>query len=109
METVVMFSFIGCGGCEYAMREMKAEKFQFRTGLRFCYSSPTDSGTALKNYLHKKAFPFPAFSKESGMNEDFSAYFFPTFVLIGEDGVVKKVLMGYDAEVAALLFGSSRD
>jgi len=41
-KTVVMFSFIGCGGCEYALREMKKKDFAVRDGVELMYSSPVD-------------------------------------------------------------------
>lgn len=103
-ETIVMFSFIGCGGCEYTMREMKKEQFKLRDGIRLYYSSPVNPNTALKAYLAQKEFPFPAFSQESNMNEDFGAYFFPTFVRIDAEGVVTQVLFGYGEDVRAILF-----
>lgn len=103
-ETVAMFSFIGCGGCEYAMREMKKEQFKARDGMSLYYSSPVNPNTAVKAYLGKKGFPFTAFSKESNMNEDFGVDFFPTFVRIDADGRVAEVVSGYDDNVRALLF-----
>ncbi|PHN03468.1 TlpA family protein disulfide reductase [Flavilitoribacter nigricans] len=103
-KSLIMFSFIGCGGCEYALREMQRKHYRLRPGLNFYYSSPVDTPDALKAYLEKKAFPFPAFSLESNMNEDFSVYFFPTFVLLNATGRVEQVFGGYDEAVAALLF-----
>lgn len=104
-ETLIMFSFIGCGGCEYAMREMSKNGYRIRKGLDFYYSSPLDKRTTLQTYLEKKGFPLGAFSKESQMNEDFPVYAFPTFVLLDSDGVVKQVASGYDEEVAEMIFG----
>lgn len=103
-QNLILFSFIGCGGCEYAMREMKKKAYQIKDGINFYFSSPNDKKKPLKSYLAKKEFPFGAFSQESNMNEDFSIYSFPTFVLIDSKGVVTKVLSGYDEEVEAILF-----
>lgn len=102
-QAVVLFSFIGCGGCEYALRELKKNGYRIRKGLNFYYSSPVDKEKVLRPYLDKKEFPFIAFSKESGMNEDFSIYAFPTFVLIGADGVVRKVVSGFGTEAREML------
>lgn len=103
-KTVVMFSFVGCGACEYALREMKKKDFAVRDGVELMYSSPVDKSTALPRYLKKKAFPFVAFGKESLMNENFHAAAFPTFVLINEGGGVERVMGGYDQEVEEILF-----
>ncbi len=95
--------------------EIKADPAYFSGKMFFAYtpfeltkekafdSSPVDKKTALRPYLDKKGFPFTAFSKESGMNEDFSVYAFPTFVLIGADGVVRKVVSGFGAEAREMI------
>jgi len=70
-KTLVMFSFIGCGGCEYALREMKKKDFAIREGVELVYSSPEDDASALKAYFKKKTFPFNGFGKESKMNDSF--------------------------------------
>lgn len=103
-ERIIMFSFIGCGGCEYALREMKKKDYNLRDGIKLYYSSPRDKNEALKNYFDRKEFPFNGFGEESKMNKDFSIYSFPTFVLIDSEGVVKQVNISYDDGVDALLF-----
>ncbi len=103
-KTVVMFSFIGCGGCEYALREMKKKDFAVRDGIELMYSSSVDKSAALPRYFKKKAFPFVGFGKETMMNDNFKVAAFPTFVLINEDGGVERVMGGYDQEVADVLF-----
>ena len=99
-----MFSFIGCGGCEYAMREMKNKDFAIRDGLELMYSSPVDKSVALPRYFKKKTFPFVGFGEEGLMNENFNVASFPTFVLINEEGSVERVMRGYDEEVEQILF-----
>lgn len=103
-KTLIMFSFIGCGGCERAMQDMKERGYRLKPGTNFYYSSPVDPAGTLEPYLAEKGFPFPAFAKESQMNEDFSIYLFPTFVLINSDGVVERLIGGYDETVDELLF-----
>ena len=85
---------------------MKKEGYKIKEGLNFYYSSPLDKSSTLQSYLQKKEFPFGAFSEESQMNEDFSVYSFPTFVLIDSEGVVSKVVSGYGEEVAEIVFGT---
>ena len=102
-QTLIMFSFIGCGGCEYVVRELKNANYKIREGLDFYYSSPVDSRGALKSYLEKKAFPFIAFSAESGMNEAFSIYAYPTFVLLEPDGKVAGIWTGFEDAVKEIL------
>jgi hypothetical protein len=103
-ETIVMFSFIGCGGCEYAMREMKKKEFALRDGVRLVYSSPVDQPEALEKYFNKKEFPFEGFGKDSRMNDNFKVAAFPTFVQINAEGRVEQVIGGYDQEVEDIIF-----
>ena len=102
--SIVMFSFIGCGGCEYAMKEMSRNDYKFRGNIDFYYSSPIDQSDVLKRYLGKKEYSGIAFGKESGMNEAFSAYTFPTFFVIDDRGVVMDVQWGYGDEIREVLF-----
>lgn len=103
-QSLVMFSFIGCGGCEYAMHDFFEKNYKFKEDIDFYYSSPVDKSSTLKSYLIKKEFPFKAFGSESKMNESFSVFSYPTFVLIDADGIVQKVIFGYDDEVRKLVF-----
>jgi hypothetical protein len=103
-KTVVMFGFIGCSGCAYALREMKKKSFSVKGGVELVYSSPVDGASTLENYLEKKEFPFTSFGKDSRMNDNFKVAGFPTFVLINEQGGVERVIGEYDTEVAEILF-----
>lgn len=103
-KTLIMFSFIGCGGCEYAMKELKKADYKINEQVNLYYSSPHDKNTTLKKYLDKKGFPFKAFSKESNMSEDFSVFLYPTFVLINSEGVIEKTMSGYGDEVREIIF-----
>lgn len=103
-RTVMMFSFIGCGGCEYAMKEMGKKNYEFNRGLDFYYSSPTDKSSVLAEYLPKKGFNGIGFSKDSKMNEQFMAYHFPTFFIIDSSGTVTDIYHGYNDEFEAEIF-----
>lgn len=103
-QSLIMFSFIGCGGCEIAMRDFKKKDYQVNQNIDLLYSSPSDKQAVLKRYLNKKGFPFKGFSKESNMNEDFSAFSFPTFVLVDSKGEVQEVIQGYEDKVKEILF-----
>lgn len=85
------------------MRELKNNKYNIKDGLDFYYSSPVDNQSTLAAYLRKKEFPFPAFSRESGMNQEFSIFAYPTFVLIDSEGMVTQVLAGFDEAVKEVL------
>ena len=103
-QTLIMFSFIGCAGCEVAMRKMKQKNYALKENIQLYYSSPQDSTAALLAYLQKKEFPFTGFAEESLMQEDFEVIMFPTFALIDSEGIVQKVAMGYNEEIESLLF-----
>ena len=101
---VLMFSFIGCGGCEYAMKEMSKRDFEFRDDIEVYYASHVDKESVLRSYLDKKGFPGQAFGKESLINEEFGAWTFPTFFVISPEGHIERVFHGYSKELEALLF-----
>lgn len=94
-RTVLMFSFIGCGGCEYAMKEMKKKKFDFKEDVDFYYSSPLDKSTVLRTYLSNKGFDGIGFGEESKMNENFKAFRYPTFFILDSIGTVTDIYHGY--------------
>lgn len=102
--SLVMFSFIGCGACERALQDMRNQGFRLKPGLNFYYCSPVDSPQALRSYLSGKGFPFSAFSRDSGMQDEFPISYFPSFVWIDATGKVTRLMSGYDDEVKALLF-----
>ncbi|MEM6964201.1 MAG: hypothetical protein AAF573_05500 [Bacteroidota bacterium] len=104
-QSLIMFSFIGCGGCEVAMRDFIKREYKIKSDIDLMYSSPVDKQSTLKKYLTKQEFPFKGFAKESKMNEDFSIFMFPTFVLVDSGGKVKEVIEGYDETTKELLFG----
>jgi hypothetical protein len=103
-KTVIMFSFIGCGGCEYALKEMRKKSYRFRSDINFAYSSSVDQAAAIRTYLQRKEFSHLAFDKSSRMNDNFRAAAFPTFVVISEEGQIEQVIGGYDQSVEWLLF-----
>jgi thioredoxin-related protein len=100
---LIMFSFIGCAPCETALKDFKEANYDFSEEINFYYSSFQNESTVLKHYLHKKEFPNAAFGKESQMIEEFSLYHAPSFVLIDSNGVIQKVMEGYDEEVKRTL------
>lgn len=103
-STVIMFSFIGCTPCEKALLDFKQAEYKFTDSVDLYYSSFQNEAPALKKYLQKKEFPYPAFAKESNMIEAFSLYHSPSFVLIDATGEVMEVIEGYDEEVRDTLF-----
>ena len=103
-QTVIMFSFIGCHGCEAALKKFKAREYKFKSNINFYYSSPQDKQKPILNYSKKKDFSFPTFSKESEMNKELKTYFYPTFVVISNDGTVQDIISGYNKDVLKLLF-----
>ena len=108
-KTLVMISFVGCVGCEYAMKEMRQKKYLFKDEIDFYYSSPIDVDERLKKYLVKKEFPHGAFSKESQMKEAIPVVSYPTFVLVDAKGKVEKVISSYTEEVEEIIFGDGAD
>lgn len=94
--SIVMFSFIGCGGCEVALKKMERKGLDFRQNINFYYSNPVDKSEVLKEHLNNKNYYFPAFGKESKMNDQFSISSYPTFVVLDDQGVVKRIERDYD-------------
>lgn len=100
---LIMFSFIGCAPCEMALKDFKEAGYAFNKDINFYYSSFQNPGETLKRYLYKKGFPNTGFGKESKMIEDFSLYHSPSFVFFDSNGMVQKVIEGYDERVKATL------
>ena len=94
--SVVMFSFIGCGGCERALLEFNKKAFDFIPSVDFYYSSPVDRSEVLKTYLENKNYDLDSFGKESNMNDYFGIYSYPTFIVLNDNGVVERIEWDYD-------------
>jgi hypothetical protein len=103
-KTVLMFSFIGCGGCEWAIKEMKAKSYELKEDVQLFYSSPLDKQATLIKYRDKKNFPFSTFAKDSEMDLEFNTYRYPTFFVLESDGTISDIFHGYGEYVEAILF-----
>jgi len=97
-KTLLMFSFIGCGACEIALKEIESLNYKFKENINFVYASSRDDSKRLKKYLNKKDFSKPAIAQESYINDEFNIFFYPTFVLINESGKVEEISDGYDKD-----------
>lgn len=104
-KSVIMFGFIGCGLCTSALQKMAAKDYYTQPNLTMYYSSPVDKEAKLKQYFKRKGLPYPGFSKESHMNDNFGVAAFPTFIFIDEEGVVEAVYGGYDEVVERRIVG----
>lgn len=94
--SIIMFSFIGCAGCEVALKNMEKRHFSFKNDIDFYYSSPVDRSSVLQKYLSKKNYMFNAFGKESKMNNYFKIYDYPTYVILDGEGMVEEIELDYD-------------
>lgn len=89
------FSFIGCGGCERAMKDFNRPDFQLADGMTGVYLSPHNKPEEIRKHYKEKGMPFSAIpeAREPVRLYGISAY--PTFVIVDEVGNVAQIETGY--------------
>ncbi|MFK8164859.1 MAG: peroxiredoxin family protein [Lewinella sp.] len=102
-KVLLDFSFVGCGGCEMAMKEFNHPDFKLPDDMVGVYLSHLNTTAEIKKHFAKKGMPFLAIPKAEGPNEEYGVYVYPTFFVIDEQGVIELVELGYDEGFGATL------
>jgi peroxiredoxin len=102
-KVLLDFSFVGCGGCEMAMKEFNHPDFKLPDDMVGVYLSHLNSTSEIKKHFANKGMPFLAIPKAEGPNKDYGVYVYPTFFVIDEQGVIELVELGYDEGFGATL------
>lgn len=95
-KVLLDFSFVGCGGCELAMKEFNHPDFKFPDNMVGVYLSHLNTTAEIKKHFAEKGMPFLAIPKAEGPNKDYGVYLYPTFFVVDEQGVIEHVELGYD-------------
>lgn len=90
------FSFVGCGGCELAMKEFNHPDFKLPDNMVGVYLSHLNTTAEIKKHFADKGMPFLAIPKAERPNKDYGVYLYPTFFVIDEQGVIEHVELGSD-------------
>jgi hypothetical protein len=92
-----VFSFIGCGGCEYARKELAKSEFEFSDDYLAFYLNPANPAEQIVNYHLSKPWPFKMASIDYDFSKRYGVYLYPTFITVDEAGRVEEVVEGYEA------------
>jgi len=95
-KVVFVFSFIGCGGCEYTRKDLARQSFQFSDEYVALYVNPVDKADRIKTYHTDKPWPCRMTTAEGDLTERFGVYAYPTFIAADEKGKVYRVEEGYE-------------
>ena len=92
------FTGIGCGPCKEAVPFLNNihRKFDPKAFRILSVESWVTDGPQVKDYIHANAIEYEYVLANDAVSELFHIKGFPTFILIGKDGIVKKVKLGYD-------------
>ncbi|SEQ50678.1 Peroxiredoxin [Neolewinella agarilytica] len=95
------FSFIGCGGCELAMKEFNRPGFKLADGMKGVYLSYMNKPKEISTHYKDKGMPFIAIPEARDPDRMYGIYAYPTFVIIDEEGKVERVEVGFSEEFIA--------
>ncbi|WP_020569673.1 peroxiredoxin family protein [Neolewinella persica] len=102
-KVLLDFSFVGCGGCEMAMKEFNHPDFKLPDDMVGVYLSHLNTTAEIKKHFAEKGMPFLAIPRAERPNKDYGVYLYPTFFVIDKQGVIERVELGYDQGFGATL------
>ena len=98
-RVLLNFSFAGCRGCEAAMQQLSSDEFQWPEDMVPVYVNHENSKAEIETYYADKSLPFSIILPEAtSVREEYGVYLFPTFYVLNEEGVVDKIMSGYDPD-----------
>lgn len=92
------FSVINCGYCKKALDHFNREGFQLSEKITGLYVNPTDDPKQLQQYRDKITIPFSVVTGADAIRKAYGVTGYPTFVLINPEGIIEKVVVGYQEE-----------
>lgn len=95
-KRVFVFSFIGCGGCEYTRKELAEMEFELKDEYIGFYLNPTNSEEQIISYHADKPWPFKMATTNYDFAESCGVFSYPTFITVDESGKVLEVVEGYE-------------
>lgn len=95
-KTLLVFSTINCGYCKLALDHFNKNGYQLSTNLTGAYIFPEDKTEKMSAYAQKVKFPFSTVPDAKQVGKDYGVSAYPIFFLIDEQGVIEKVVTGYN-------------
>jgi len=95
-KSVFIFSFIGCGDCEYTRRQLAKMNFKLSEDYQGFYLNPTDAALDIISYHESKPWPFQLVSVDFEFANACGVQGYSTSLAVDENGIVEEVQAGYD-------------
>ncbi len=100
-RVMLNFSFIGCGGCEMAMKDFNRPGFELADEMKGVYLSYMNKPKEIRTHYKNKGMPFIAIPEAREPDRLYGIRAYPTFVIIDEEGKVEQIEVGYSKEFIA--------
>ena len=97
-KVLLNFSSIGCSYCHEALKLMNQQDYKLPDNVKAFYLSVFDNPDKLKRYFNKMAISYPVIPNAEEIAKLYGAASTPNFFLINEEGVIEKVIIGFDKE-----------
>ena len=98
-KVLLDFSIINCGYCLQSLKHFNSEGYELSDDVVAVYINPIDSESDMDRFKEQFNIPFPLI--QDGADEiakDYGVITYPLFYLINEEGVIEKVINGFDKE-----------
>ncbi len=95
-KTLLVFSTINCGYCKLALDHFNKKNYQLSADLNGAYIFPEDKTEKMSAYVQKVKIPFSTIADAKQVGTDYGVSAYPIFFLIDEQGVIEKVVTGYN-------------
>ena len=97
-KILLNFSITGCSYCYQALKHFNREEYQLADHVSAFYINPFDTRKVVEQYGERVDIPFPVIPVAKDIGEMYGVSAYPTFFLIDENGIIEKVVEGYDEE-----------
>lgn len=94
-KVLLDFSVINCGYCKLALEHFNQQDYQLAEDFTPIYINPEDKVEAMRNYMDKIPVPFPVVAAAKATGQAYGVSGYPTFFIIDEEGIIEKVVVGY--------------
>ncbi|WP_020404190.1 peroxiredoxin family protein [Gracilimonas tropica] len=96
-KVLLNFSIIRCGYCLQSLEHFNREDYQMSDTVVPIYINPIDTKNEITSFDKELNIPFPvAYSNPAEIAELYGVLSYPLFYLIDEEGIIEKVITGYD-------------
>jgi peroxiredoxin len=98
-KVLLDFSIISCGYCLESLKHFNQKGYQLSDTIVPLYINPMDNQNDITEFKSKFNIPFPvAYTQAAEIAKLYGVLSYPLFYLIDENGIIEKVITGYDSE-----------